>query len=325
MQAQRFPDKEAQAWFERIQAECGIHSLRELIAYVRADLAQLNVANVRPRTTFHGETEFDSEPSFHQLRSDGYSVERSNEFQRRWSMRAITQFPQLDRDADAFEMFMRYDRMNPWTYLIRREIRRGTLVRDAQVICIGNRWAGEILYFRNTLGLTRTMGVDLISTNPELVIAADMHHLPFADGSVKMVFTRGTINKSYDVRLFAKELLRVLTKDGFLIIETPGPFGWGVTRLGLTDVKSWKNLLRLFRGNVGRIIYADSMEPYSYLSEAKRLVRLFIQLDKGSGRSVDAEPFPRLWFAIHDWYRGHLLGTRHRLRRVRTLMAKGTR
>ena len=322
-QTQRFPDKGAQAWFDRIRSDFGFSDLQEIIAYVRAHVRDLRLASFRPRTTFHGETVFESEPTFQRLRDQGDPVERSNEFQRTWSMRSVKEHPQLDTNADAFEMFMRYDRLNPWTYLIRREIAHGTLARDDKVICIGNRWIGEILYFRETLGLVKAVGVDLISNNPELVIAADMHKLPFEDSSVKMVFTRGTINKSYDVRLFAKEIARVLQKDGLLIIETPGPFGYGVTRLGLTDVKSWRNLLRLFRGKVRRIIYADAMEPYAYQDEAKRLVRLFIQLDKnGAPGMPGVEPFPHVRFKIHDFVRGYLLELRRKLRRAAAIVKR---
>jgi SAM-dependent methyltransferase len=314
---QKFPDREVQAWFERVCAAHGFASIGELFAYVRANHTRLDLANLRPRSAFQGELMYEAEPSFQRLKKEGHSVEASNEFQRTMSMVGITDLPELDRSADAFEMFMRYDRMNPWTYLIRREIARGTLPRDSKVLCIGNRWAGEILYFRNTLGLKNAVGVDLISTNPDLVVAADMHDMPFEDGSVKMIFTRGTINKSYDVRLFVKEMLRVLAKDGFVIIETPGPFGFGVSRLGPTDVKSWSNLLRLFRGNVGSIIYADAMEPRRYQAAARRLVRVFIRLDQGAGdRAPVTEDFPRLRFALHDWLRGHVLKTRHRLRRL---------
>jgi SAM-dependent methyltransferase len=315
---QKFSDDAAQEWFDRIRSECGFPNLEELIAYVRAHRNSLDIANIRPRSTFHGETMFASEPAYQRLKDNSTSVDFSNEFQRNMSMHGVTELPQLDTSADLFESFMRSDRVNPWTYAIRREIARGTLARDDQVVCIGNRWIGEILYFRQTLGLVKTVGVDLISNNPELVIAADMHHLPFKDESIKMVFTRGTINKSYDVRLFAKELVRVLKQDGLLAIETPGPFGYGVTRLGLTDVKSWNNVLRLFHRKIGRIIYRDAMEPYAYQAAAKKLLRIFIQLDKDAGhRPPKVEPFPELRFKIHDFCRGYVLRLRHTLRRAR--------
>ena len=121
--------------------------------------------------------------------------------------------------------------MNPWTYLIRREIARGNLSPDDATICIGNRWLGEILYFRENLGLKGAKGVDLFSRDPELVVAADMHNMPFEDNSMKLIFARGLINKSYDVRLLLREMVRVLKRDGLLIVETP-IYRDGLSRLG---------------------------------------------------------------------------------------------
>lgn len=315
--SQRFPDAEVQAWFDRLRDELGLKTLGEFIAYVRANASTLNVANLRPRTSFHGETAWDSEPAFHRLKQDLASTERQHEFQRDVSMHGVTGQPELNVDADAFERYIRYDRLNPWTYLIRREVARGNLSAGDKVICIGNRWNGEILYFRQTLGLKNSVGVDLISNNPDLVVAADMHKMPFADGSVKLVFTRGTINKSYDVRVFVREIMRVLSKDGLVAIETPGPFEHGVTLLGPTDVKSWSNLLRLFAGKVKRVIYADAMRPYAYAFGGSRLVRLFIQIDKdGHATQPRFEPDPGWRLRLHDFVRGHVLEIRRKARRV---------
>ena len=320
--AQRFPDKEAQAWFERLRGELGFGKLEDLIAHVRAHADELNIANLRPRSTFHNETLWASESSFHKLKEDS-SVERITQFQRDVSMHSIVEQPELSIDADAFERYIRTDRLNPWTYLIRREVARGTLSADDRVICIGNRWAGEILYFRQTLGLRNAIGVDLISTNPELIVAADMHDLPFADESIKMVFTRGTINKSYDVRLFVSEIIRVLSKDGLVAVETVGPFDYGVSRLSLTDVKHWRNLLRLFRGKVKKIIYADAQEPYAYQDGGSRLVRLFIQLDKKrQTTSPIRESDPVLRLKIHEFIRGYVLGLRRKMRRAVSIVRR---
>lgn len=313
--AQRFPDAEVQAWFKRVCNDLGLATLEEFIAYVRSNPGSLSIANLRPRTTFHAETAWASEPAFHRLKQEVGSTERQREFQRDVSMHGVAGQPELNIDADAFERYIRYDRLNPWTYLVRREIARGRLSRDDKVICIGNRWNGEILYFRQTLGLKNAVGVDLISNDPDLVIAADMHQMPFEDGSVKFVFTRGTINKSYDVRRFVSEIVRVLSNDGLVAIETPGPFEHGVTLLGPTDVKSWSNLLRLFGGNVRRVLYADAMEPYAYQFGGSRLVRLFVQLDK-SGRTLTPtiEPDPAWRLRFHEFVRGHVLELRRKLR-----------
>jgi len=312
--SQTFPDQDTQNWFKRICAASQFQTIEEIISYVRTHRLDLDIANLRPRTAFQGEALFEHEASFQELRSDEKSVEKSNEFQRIWSLQSFSDLP--IEDAVSYEHYMSYDRVNPWTYLVRREVRRKNLHPEDPVICIGNRWVGEIRYFRENLGLKKTMGVDLFSTAPDLVVAADMHDMPFADNSIKMVFNRGLINKSYDVRLFVREMLRVLTPDGFLIVETPGPYEWGVTRLGRTDIKSVQNLLRLLRGKVRRVIYADETKPKRYVHDGTRLVRLFIQVDKsGCTEEPIWEKFPRQRFEIYDSIRREWLLWRLRARR----------
>jgi SAM-dependent methyltransferase len=194
-------------------------------------------------------------------------------------------------------------------------MREKRLLPDDLVICIGNRWLGEILYFRKNLGLHKAVGVDLFSPDPELVVEADMHKLPFANNSVKMIFSRGLINKSYDVRILAKEMLRVLTKDGLIITETPGPYGYGVNSLTRTDVKNAKNLMRLFAGNIKRVVYADEMRPHRFLYDATRLVRVFIEIDKDGGSlTPKVDVFPRVRFALYNACRKLFLRVRLRLR-----------
>ncbi|MBI3529705.1 MAG: class I SAM-dependent methyltransferase [Betaproteobacteria bacterium] len=320
---QQFADPQAQKWFELICSHFQFVSLEDMIAYVKAHERELDLANIRPRSTFHGETLYNSEPSFHTLKNESNSIDLNNEFQLKWSLRAIGDVPENEIYADSYELYMGSDRTNPWTYLVRREIMRGNIALEDPVICIGNRWLGEILYFRQNLGLRNTKGVDLVSSNPELVISADMHHLPFEDNSIKLIFARGVINKSYDVRLLAKEWLRVLRKDGFLIVETPGPYGYGVTRLGQTDIKSSKNLLRLFRGKIRRLIYCAEEKPYRIAYDVTNLIRIFIQVDKdGWGNTVKVEPFSRIRFRIYEFWRRYFLRARRKLHLIGILPAR---
>ena len=313
--AQAFPDAATQDWFERIRKDWGFARFEDMAEYLRGHRNEFDIANVRPRSAFQGEALFENEESFRDLKQNSASVEKSNEFQRSWSLLARRELPFNDKDADSYESYMSADRVNPWTYLIRRELRRGNLASEDAVICIGNRWLGEIMYFRENLGLRKAVGVDLFSSDPELVVAADMHEMPFEDNSIRMIFNRGLINKSYDVRLLIKEMLRVLTDDGYLIVETPGPYGWGVSRLGRTDIKNVQNLLRLLRGKVRRVIYAEETKPKRFLYDSTRLVRVFIQIDKRghSGEPV-WEPFPQWRFNLYDRCRRCLLRFRGALR-----------
>ena len=325
-QTQTFPDKEAQQWFERVCSAFKFKTMDEFIGYVRQHLDEIDLANIRPRSTFQTETLFEHEASFQELKQLGDSVERSNEFQRAISTESVKSIPHNELEADYYELYMSFDRTNPWTYVIRREIARGNLNPEDLVLCIGNRWLGEIMYFRQNLGLKNAKGVDLISSDPELVVAADMHKLPFEDHSVKMIFNRGLINKSYDVRLLMKEFLRVLKKDGYLIVETPGPYEYGVSRLGRTDIKSAQNLLRLLRGKVRRIVYQDAMRPHQYLYDATRLIRICIQLDQdGRDLSPTVEAFPQLRFKVYDVCRRRFLETRRLLKDPSALKARAAR
>jgi SAM-dependent methyltransferase len=301
-QTQAFPDQQLQQWFDQVRSDLSIGSMQEFITYVRAHRDELDLANVRPRVSFD-ETPFKDTPTYHTLREKGDSIERSNAFQRDYSYSAVDHLPKNEDDPDYYELYMSHDRVNPWTYLIRREIARGNMSADDPVICIGNRWLGEILYFRQNLGLKRAQGLDLFSRDPELVIAADMHKMPWDDNSVGMIFARGLINKSYDVRLLFQEMVRVLKADGFLIIETP-VYRQGVSRLGRTDVKSTKNLMRLLRGKVRRIVYSDELDDNRenlYASTGDRLVRFFVQLDKnGQFENPIEERFPQRKFEVYN-------------------------
>jgi hypothetical protein len=286
--------------------------MQEFISYIRTHRDELDIANIRPRINFD-EAPFDDTPSYHALKEEGDSIERSNTFQRDYSRGAIDYLPKNEDNPDYYELYMSYDRVNPWTYLIRREIARGNISVDDAVICIGNRWLGEILYFRENLGLKSSKGLDLFSLNPELVVAADMHKMPFDDGSIKLVFARGLINKSYDVRLLFRELVRVLKPDGFLIVETP-VYKVGVSRLGRTDVKSTKNLMRLLRGKVRRVIYSDELDDNKenlYASTGDKLVRFFVQLEKnGRADTPIEERFPQRRFKYYNALRLHRLKKR---------------
>ncbi len=277
--AQKFPDKMMQEWFERVLAEFRLGTMEDVIAYVRTH--SFNLANARPRADLHVEVITDWIP-FDRSRKSEEASEEFIEAQRVLSKEGVETLPQNELSADEYEHYLCYDRLNPWTYLVRREVSRGNLSPDDPVICIGNRWLGEILYFRQTLGLRKAQGMDLFSADPELVIVGDMHRMPLEDNSVKMIFIRQALSKAYDVRLVVSEILRVLKTRGFVIIEIPGPYGWGVSKLRGTDVKSARNLLRLFRGKVRRIIYQDEIPPNRavYNADVQRLIRVFIEIDK---------------------------------------------
>lgn len=300
-----FSDERTDEWFKRVQEVLGVASMEAFIAYARAHLHELRLANVRPR--LRSEEIYQSRSSFHELKATAWADGRSNELQRQWSADQHQGAPQLESDPDYYESYLRYDRISPWTYLVRREMHRGNLAADDKVVCIGNRWSGEVRYFRENIGLRNTMGVDLFSADPDYVIAADMHAMPFEDHSVKLVFARGVANKSYDFRRFLKELRRILRKDGFLIIEQPA-YTHGVDVLGATELKRSANLLRLLRGQLQRIIYTDAVVGHGRTFHDVGIVKIFVQLGPQGGAELPAvEPFPYLRFYLHDLWRSWIL------------------
>lgn len=306
---QTFPDKEAQQWFDMLRAEFKFEDMAALLVFVRLHTEDLDIANYRPRSTFHTETLYKDEPTFHKLKEGMPSLDERVDFQRAMGMGGVRSIPSLDDpDPDRYELYMGSDRTNPWTYVLKREMARGYLQPDDPVISLGNRWIGEISYFRENVGLKKALGVDLFSNNPDLVIAADMHKLPFEDSSIKLVFNRGLINKSYDVRVLVKEVMRVLTDDGMFIVETPGPYDYGVSRLGCTDIKSARNLLRLFEGNVRRIFYVEATKPHRYQADSTKLIRIGFQIDKkGWAGAPQIEPYSPRLFNYYSAYRTEFL------------------
>lgn len=299
---QTFPDHEAQRWFELLCTEFKFTDMAALLVFVRLHIDELDIACYRPRSTFHTETLYQAEPTFHKLKDGVPTIEERVDFQRAMGMDGVRSIPSLDDpDPDRYELYMGSDRTNPWTYVLKREMARGYLRPDDPVISLGNRWIGEISYFRENVGLKKTLGVDLFTNNPDLVVAADMHKLPFEDGSIKLVFNRGLINKSYDVRVLVKEVMRVLTDDGMFIVETPGPYDFGVSRLGCTDIKSARNLLRLFEGKVRRIFYVEATKPHRYQADSTKLIRIGFQIDKkGWSEPPQIEPYSSRLFRYYD-------------------------
>lgn len=313
---QLFPDPDTQKIFERICQACNLKSLADLVEFVRVH-PQISIANLRPRMSFKLLKEFESGSKLSNL-AVGFSesaIRLNNEFQKIWSARSLQETPM--NSPDVYELYLGADRLNPWTFLIKRAIACHMLSRDARVICIGPRWNSEILYFRNNLGLVNTIGVDLMSKDPNLVVTADMHKLPFGNSSVDLIFCRGTIDKSYDIRALAAEMLRVTKEGGLLAIETLGPYWHGVNPLARTDVKSSKNLLKLFKGKLTRVIYADDYQLGATQSAVTNAIRVFVQISH-SPRVVRKLPvkFPKLLFRFFNAYRKLSLRVRLRWSRL---------
>ncbi|HUT89557.1 MAG TPA: class I SAM-dependent methyltransferase [Thermoguttaceae bacterium] len=85
----------------------------------------------------------------------------------------------------------------------------------AYVLCLGARYGEEVAGFR-TLGY-EAIGVDLVPY-PDLVIEADFHALPFADGTVDLIYSNA-VDHVFDMPAFAAEICRVLRPGGWVYVH----------------------------------------------------------------------------------------------------------
>ena len=143
----------------------------------------------------------------------------------------------------------------PWTKLIQGLVQSGKLGTDSEVLDIGARYLSEIVYFREVLGLTKTIGLDLYTKDEELIKVGDMHDMPFPDSTFDLLFTRATHDKAYDIRKNIDETIRVMKPGGVIIMEDSASYIDGVTELARTDVKSTAHLLKMFGNSVGEVLH----------------------------------------------------------------------
>jgi hypothetical protein len=190
-------------------------------------------------------------------RSDGgddSQQELVNTLQREYSL-------QQDGTVDVeFTDLGRPETGDPWSPLIIGLREDRVVSADEPVLTIGPRWAGEIHYFRQTLGLPKTIGLDLFSYDDELVKVGDMHEMPFADGTFALVYQRNTFDKSYDIRAALNECLRVLRDGGVLISDDCYAYTDGVSELSRTNIKHNRQLLRVLEPHVAKVLRDDEAD-----------------------------------------------------------------
>jgi hypothetical protein len=135
---------------------------------------------------------------------------------------------------------------------------RGWLDANTPSLSIGPRWVTEIDFFREILGLTGHIGLDLFSNDESLVKVGDMHHMPFPDRYFQLVFIKNTVDKSYQVRQLVAELIRVTRPGGIVIVDQICGYG-ECSPLTRTDIQKSENLLRLFcsRGPIKVLVQSD--------------------------------------------------------------------
>lgn len=107
------------------------------------------------------------------------------------------------------------------------------------VLCLAARIGTEVKAFLD-LGCF-AIGIDL---NPgkdnRYVVQGDFHDLQFAPGSVDVVYTN-SLDHAFDIDRIAREVLKVLKPEGFLIVEAVQGRDQGVNP-GFFESFFWKNI-----------------------------------------------------------------------------------
>jgi hypothetical protein len=153
-------------------------------------------------------------------------------------------------------------------------------------LSVGPRWLKEIAFFRQVVGLSQHVGLDLFSDDPALVVAGDMHGMPFEDNHFHFMFVKNTVDKSYNVRKLVTELLRVARPGATIVIDQICAYGV-CSPLNRTDIQSAQNLLRLFEayGQVKPLVCDDvdvsGLGDARERNELRRNARLAITVSKG--------------------------------------------
>jgi len=114
------------------------------------------------------------------------------------------------------------------------------------VLVIGPRHRDEIHFFRQQLGLPRTIGLDLFDAPADGIESGDMHAMKYATGQFRLIYTCSTLSYSYDIRRAVSEILRVLKRPGYVIISDAAGRNRGVDAMGRTDPVSADSLVGCF-------------------------------------------------------------------------------
>lgn len=168
-----------------------------------------------------------------------------------------------------------------WGTWIPRWQRMGYLEPDVPSLSIGPRWTTEIRYFRDVLGLRAHRGLDLFSSDPDLVDVGDMHEMPYGDSSFQLVFVKNTLDKSYDIRRAVAECCRVLKPGGILVVDQVCAYGWN-TPLTRTDIQGVRPLtyLTTVRGFSQPLVEKTTQilpEPAPWAAPTRNLVQVALQ------------------------------------------------
>ena len=187
----------------------------------------------------------------HNAASGRYEVKRSGGDQLRRYLRSVTTPPAT--------MWERLLRKTFWELKLANWLSKDRILdRETPSLSVGPRWVSEIEFFRQIVGLRNHIGLDLFSDDPELVVAGDMHKMPFPDGQFQFAFLKNVVDKSYEIRGLVRELIRVVRPGGIVVIDQICGYG-STTPLTRTDIQRAENLARIFEryADVTRLVCED--------------------------------------------------------------------
>jgi len=91
-------------------------------------------------------------------------------------------------------------------------------ILNDKILCLGARLGAEVEALRK-MGFKNAIGIDINpGPNNPYVIKGDFHKMEFDDESFDVIYSNA-IDHSYKISLFSKEIDRVLTFNGNLILE----------------------------------------------------------------------------------------------------------
>jgi SAM-dependent methyltransferase len=149
-------------------------------------------------------------------------------------------------------------------------LEQGDLTRTDEVLLIGPRYVDEVDFFRKSLGLPRTVGLDLFEYGRNEILAGDMHDMPFKAGRFKLVYCAGTLSYSYNARKLIDEIARVLTRPGYVFLIDAAGRNAGPDALGRSDSMGVDTLLGMFHRYSFEVIAKDAgrtLAPENYENE----------------------------------------------------------
>lgn len=139
-------------------------------------------------------------------------------------------------------------RLSYWEVKIKLWRLLGLVSGNAPSLSVGPRWTTEVKFFPEIVGLREHIGLDLSSSEPELIKTGDMHNMPLPSDTYGFIFVKNTADKSYEIRKFVRELVRVAAPNGIIVIDQICGHG-AVSPIHRTDVQKAGNLLKLFQAN----------------------------------------------------------------------------